>query len=77
MIPVDEVEVRWLKDGTIVPVHFRFGEIAVRVVSVGRSWRDEHGFHVLCMSPADSVYELILAQDLAWYVRPPARRIPG
>ena len=75
--PLDEVMARWEKDGSIVPLHFTWKGQTRLVDSVGRSWRDEQGWHILCMAGGSSVYELILNPDLRWEIRPPAGPIPG
>ncbi len=75
--PVDEILVRWEKDGAISPLRFSWGGRSWQVDSVGRSWRDDTGCHILCTVGGAAVYELILTPALAWQVRPPAGPLAG
>jgi len=77
MKPVEEISARWEPDGSITPQRFTVLGRVYSVESVGRSWRDEEGYHVLCMAGGDAVYELVLSPDLAWRVREPAGRKMG
>jgi hypothetical protein len=68
---------QWEKDGSISPRSLTWQGQSLQVVSVGRSWRDEEGYHVLCMTAPGTVYELLLTPDFTWLVRPPAGRTPA
>jgi hypothetical protein len=74
---VDEIQARWEKDGSIIPLRFTYQGHTLVVDSVGRSWRDESGWHILCMAGNTGVYELIFTPNLTWEVRPPAGLFPG
>lgn len=66
MQPV-EVTARWLEDGSVIPTHFQIKHQAYIVESVGRSWLDEAGLHILVMVPGRRVYELVFQPDsLRW-----------
>jgi hypothetical protein len=74
---VDEIQARWEKDGSIIPLRFTFQGKTHQVDSVGRAWRDETGWHILCMAGSTDVFELIFTPNLTWEVRPPAGHTPG
>ncbi len=46
-------------------------ENEVRVLSHGRQWQDESGWHALVMDIQNQVYELLYKNDGRWYCRPP------
>lgn len=68
MEPID-VTARFSIDGKIVPLNFSWREKNYKVASVGRSWVNETGRHILVMTPGDRVFELIFvpASNL-WYL---------
>ena len=70
-IRLDEVVVQWKSNGEIDPQRFVWLGQAYVVESVGRSWRDDEGYHVLCMTPDTKVYELILTMKGEWLIQPP------
>jgi putative intracellular protease/amidase len=74
---IEAITTRWEPDGSITPLQFTWkGQVFV-VASVGRSWRAEDGYHVLCMPGGDAVFELLLTPELAWWLREPAGRKAG
>lgn len=50
---------------------FNWRENEVRILSSGREWRDESGWHKLVMDIQNQVYELLYVNDGRWYCRPP------
>jgi hypothetical protein len=74
---LDQIHARWEADGSIAPLGFTWQDREYTVQSVGRSWRDADGYHVLCMPAGNDVFELLLTPELAWYLRPPAGRRLG
>ncbi len=77
MHPLARLQARWETDGTIIPLSFEFSGRLYSVSSVGRSWRDDAGYHVLCMVGSDDVYELLLTHDFSWQVKIPMARSCG
>uniref|UniRef100_A0A7C4PLM8 Uncharacterized protein n=1 Tax=Anaerolinea thermolimosa TaxID=229919 RepID=A0A7C4PLM8_9CHLR len=69
--PVDEMLAYWEGDGSVSPRWFTLRGEKIRVDSTGRSWRDAEGYHVLCMTHAGAVYELVLTPSAAWEARLP------
>jgi hypothetical protein len=69
---LDEVVAQWKSNGEIDPQNFIWQGRPYHVDSVGRSWRDEEGYHVLCMTADMQVYELILSAQGEWWILPPA-----
>jgi hypothetical protein len=64
-----EVEVRFEQDGRPYPLSFTWEGERLRVTSVGRTWLDDAGRHLLVMTMGDRVFELLLRRsDLAWRV---------
>ncbi|MGB9640768.1 MAG: CinA family protein [Anaerolineales bacterium] len=43
----------------------------INIVSSGRQWQDESGWHILVMDIQSQVYELLYQKDGRWYCRPP------
>jgi hypothetical protein len=74
---VDEITVRWEPDGSINPLRFTWQGQDYTVESVGRSWRADDGYHVLCMVAGNLVFELLLTSDLVWQLYEPAVRRKG
>lgn len=65
-----EVTASFGADGKITPQSFTWKGGNYQVVSVGRSWRDEAGKHILVMVAGDRVFELIFNPgEIAWYLR--------
>ncbi|HMN59102.1 MAG TPA: hypothetical protein PJ988_01985 [Anaerolinea sp.] len=77
MNAVEQINARWEPDGSITPLRFTVLGRDYVVESVGRAWRDDDGYHVLCMAGGNAVYELVLSLDLTWRVREPAGRKMG
>ena len=77
MSRLEEITVRWEPDGSISPLRFTWKGHVHTVDSVGRSWRAEDGYHVLCMPGANEVVELVLTSELVWWLVEPARRRLG
>lgn len=71
--PLDTLQARWEADGKIIPQRFQLDGVTYTVTSVGRAWRDEAGYHVLCMAGSDEVFEFLLTPGLVWQVRLPAQ----
>jgi hypothetical protein len=67
MDPV-EVSAKFSIDGKITPYNFTWQEVNYQVASVGRSWKDDSGMHILVMVPGDRVFELIFIPDQASWV---------
>jgi hypothetical protein len=61
-----EVTVRFLPDGEIIPLSFRFRGHDYPVTSSGRVWQDDSGRHMLVMIPAGTVCELLLEPSGVW-----------
>ena len=71
MEPVN-VAARFEQDGRIFPLHFTWHGRDYPVITVGRTWQDETGRHILVMTPGDKVVELIFRADQGrWYLRQP------
>lgn len=43
----------------------------IHIISSGRNWEDESGWHTLVMDIQNNVYELLYQYDGRWYCRPP------
>jgi len=70
MEPV-EVAARFGLDGKIVPLNFSWREKSYKITSVGRSWEDEAGRHILVMTPGDRIFELVFTPaESRWYIHP-------
>jgi len=70
MEPV-EVTARFDLDGKIIPLTFSWREKNYKVASVGRSWEDEAGRHILVMTPGDRIYQLVfIPAESLWYLHP-------
>jgi len=68
MEPV-EVTARFSIDGKIVPLNFSWRQKSYKITSVGRSWEDEAGHHILVMTPGDRIYELFFVPaESLWYL---------
>ncbi len=68
-----EVNARWKHSGGFSPERVYWQDQSYVVESVGRSWEDDDGFHVLCMLPGAQVTELVFRLNPAgWYARLPA-----
>jgi len=71
MEPVN-VAARFEQDGRIFPLHFTWHGRDYPVITVGRTWQDETGRHILVMTPGDQMFELIFqGQEGRWLLRPP------
>lgn len=67
-----DVTARFERMGEITPLRFTWRQVDYQVTSVGRSWVDETGRHILVMTPGDKVVELIFQADQGrWYLRQP------
>jgi hypothetical protein len=67
-----QVAARWKHEGRFEPSQFSWRGKIYHVESTGRDWEDEEGFHVLCMIPGGSVFELVFRlKPAGWLVRPP------
>jgi hypothetical protein len=73
----DEVIARWTSDGRIVPQGFTWQGRVYQVDSVGRSWQDEQGDHMLVMVPGGQVFQLSYQAGHGWKLRPPRRSGPS
>jgi hypothetical protein len=68
-----DVTARFGHTGEIKPLHFTWRQAEYLVTSVGRSWKDEAGHHILVMVPGDKVVELIFQADQErWYLHQPS-----
>jgi len=68
MEPV-EVTARFGIDGKIVPLNITWRQKGYKVTSVGRSWENETGRHILVMTPGDRVFELVFVPaECHWYI---------
>jgi len=68
MVPI-EVTARFFRDGNIIPKDFYWQNTQYPVISTGRHWQDEKGYHILVMTPGELVHELIfLPAELCWYL---------
>jgi hypothetical protein len=51
------------------PISFRWQGAERPIVSTGRYWHDEKGFHILVMTPEEKVFELVfLPGEMQWYL---------
>ncbi len=65
-----EVTARFGADGKITPYSFNWKGRDYPIASVGRSWRDDAGEHILVMVAGDRIFELIFKpQEVTWYLR--------
>lgn len=68
MIPI-EVTARFSRQGEIIPKDFFWQNIRYPVISTGRHWQDEKGYHILVMTPDQVVHELVfITGEMAWYL---------
>lgn len=68
MVPI-QVTAEFRPSGEISPVDFRWQGVLYPILSTGRSWHDEKGFHILVMAPGDQVFELVfVAVEMTWYL---------
>lgn len=68
MVPIF-VTAEFRPSGEIVPVDFRWQGSLYPVISTGRSWHDEKGFHILVMTPGEQVFELaFVVLEMTWYL---------
>jgi len=68
MVPI-RVTAKFNPEGEINPENFSWQGIEYPVVSTGRHWHDEKGFHVLVMVPGDQIFELVFVPtELVWYM---------
>jgi hypothetical protein len=68
---VEEIDVtaRFLPDGTIIPTRFDWQDTTYNVHSIGRSWSDDNGYHVMVMGMRSKIFHLYLNfERQAWYV---------
>lgn len=64
-----EITTSFDQKGNIKPLRFTWREREYRSISVGRSWQDETGRHILVMAPGNQVYELVYsASEMRWYL---------
>jgi hypothetical protein len=64
-----EVEVRFGEDGHMTVLSFMWRGRKRPVLSHGRQWGDEDGFHFLLMTTGDQVYELVYAPlSSLWHI---------
>jgi hypothetical protein len=68
MIPI-RITALFDTNGEIRPESFRWQSNDYPVVSSGRHWYDEKGYHILIMAPDEQVYELIFVPtEMLWYM---------
>jgi hypothetical protein len=68
-----EVSARWERSGKFFPRKVYWQEKVYPVESIGRSWEDVEGFHVLCMISGGQVAELLFRLNPAeWFMRLPS-----
>ena len=65
------VNYSYAADGTPQIHAFNWQEKDIQIVSSGRQWEDELGWHVLVMDIKNQVFELLERPDGRWYLRPP------
>jgi hypothetical protein len=64
-----ELTARFLPEGKLVPVEFRFDGLPVLVQDVGRQWQTENGRHLLVQDFQHRTYHLFFQlEDLGWYL---------
>lgn len=64
------VTARFDVNGKIIPQSFSWKNKNYKVASVGRSWENETGRHILVMTPGDRVFELIFVPvSNLWFLR--------
>jgi len=64
-----EVTTRFDRQGNVLPLRFNWRERDYKVISVGRVWQDETGWHILVMAPGDHVNELVFSVlEMRWYM---------
>jgi hypothetical protein len=81
--PLEEIDVvaRFDHSGRISPLKFTWRQVEYPVTSVGRSWQDDAGHHILVMvpgemlgSPGERVVELVYQPGVGrWWLRQPPR----
>jgi hypothetical protein len=68
MAPI-QVTARFEANGEIKPENFHWQGINYPVVSTGRHWVDDKGYHILVMTPGDQFHELIFVPtEMLWYM---------
>lgn len=66
-----QVQARWKHEGRFEPSQFLWNNKMYRVETIGRSWEDADGLHILCMIAGGKVYELIFRLNPAgWFIQP-------
>lgn len=66
---VVEVEARFDEAGEASPVRFKWNGRWFTVDSIGRSWQDRGGQHVLVMIPGGQAFELLFTpMEGRWYL---------
>jgi len=68
---MDEIEVtaRFYPKGNILPLTFVWQKSTYKVVSVGRHWKAEDGYHILVMDPGSQTYHLIFQTETGrWFL---------
>lgn len=77
MTEATEVEARFAEDGHITLLSFTWRGRKRPVLSHGRQWGSEDGFHFLIMTTGDQVFELVFAPlSGLWHIaRAPDRRL--
>jgi hypothetical protein len=63
-----EITVTVDAEGRVRPLRFKWRGRAYRVESVGRSWEDTAGLHVLVMTASGRMFELLGAAAGRWYL---------
>ena len=65
-----EVVVRFNEKGEVTPLNFTWNLQSYQIVSTGRQWEAEDGRHILVMSAAERIFELIfLPLEGRWYLK--------
>jgi hypothetical protein len=68
MVPI-QVTALFNANGEIRPENFHWQGINYPVVSTGRHWYDDRGYHILVMAPGEQVYELLFVPtEMLWYM---------
>ncbi len=73
---MEEIDViaRFERSGSISPLSFTWRQVDYPVTSIGRSWQDDAGHHILVMVPGDRVFELVFeASQGRWWLRQPGK----
>ena len=65
-----EVVVRFNENGELTPLNFTWNLQSYQLVSTGRQWVAEDGRHILVMSAAERVFELLFnTLEGRWYLK--------